>query len=201
MCHRIQWLICKAGAFCIGLRLHILNERQEGDNNGKNTCFTPNGCSVVDYVIASADLQHRIAGLHTTTYTCTDHCPLTFSLDIIGQQCSSQGKTINFQRPIKLNQELFTQKQHDRKVLNTLYQIKWCMPYDTVDVAAGKIKNLIVGLLVEPRSVRTAKTNKWFDSECKIKKRKVNDVRNSLPSLMIPISETFTIRKRKCIRV
>ena len=63
---------------CIGLRLRILNGRQEGDSNGKYTCFTPNGCSVVDYVIASADLQHRISGLSIQPLTqYSDHCPLT----------------------------------------------------------------------------------------------------------------------------
>ena len=43
---------------CIGSRLRILNGRHKGDSSGKYTCYTPNGCSVVDYVIVSADIQH-----------------------------------------------------------------------------------------------------------------------------------------------
>ena len=54
---------------CIGSRLRILNGRHEGDSSGKYTCYTPNGCSVVDYVIVSADIQHIISrfSLHPLT--------------------------------------------------------------------------------------------------------------------------------------
>lgn len=33
---------------CVGNQLRILNGRCFGDMFGRNTCFTPNGCSVVD---------------------------------------------------------------------------------------------------------------------------------------------------------
>ena len=41
---------------CISFRLRFLNGRHRGDYWGKFTCFTPRGCSVVDYVIVSAEL-------------------------------------------------------------------------------------------------------------------------------------------------
>jgi hypothetical protein len=38
---------------CISHQLRLLNGRVFGDCFGKNTCYTPNGTSVVDYVMAS----------------------------------------------------------------------------------------------------------------------------------------------------
>ena len=38
---------------CISADLNIVNGRKIGDANGKYTCFTWNGSSVVDYVITS----------------------------------------------------------------------------------------------------------------------------------------------------
>ena len=40
----------------ISCRLRLLNGRHKGDYRGKFTCFTPRGCSVVDYGIVSAEL-------------------------------------------------------------------------------------------------------------------------------------------------
>ena len=34
--------------------------RHEGDSNGELTCFTTNGSSVVDYVVASSEIMHII---------------------------------------------------------------------------------------------------------------------------------------------
>jgi hypothetical protein len=41
---------------CIQTGLRILNGRTIGDCIGKLACFTPNGCSVVDYFIVSEKL-------------------------------------------------------------------------------------------------------------------------------------------------
>ena len=176
---------------CIGSRLRILNGRHKGDSSGKYTCYTPNGCSVVDYVIVSADIQHLISkfSIHPLTMY-SDHSPLTFSLEIqpaINRQCSLQGKTVNLQKPIKLNMQLFNQKQQcDQRILNNLYEIRRSMPFTTADAAAERITDMITGLALGPSNETTAKTfpkNKWFDTECKLQKRRVNDAKKKFISL------------------
>ena len=45
------------------------------------TCYTHRGCSVVDYAIASADIQHRVADFRITPLKlCSDHCPLMLTM-------------------------------------------------------------------------------------------------------------------------
>ena len=41
---------------CINTNAHILNGRHLQDQDGEYTCITPNGTSVVDYIILSSDL-------------------------------------------------------------------------------------------------------------------------------------------------
>ena len=184
---------------CIGSRLRILNGRHEGDSSGK---YTSNGCSVVDYVIVSADIQHLISkfSIHPLTMY-SDRSPLTFSLKkqpAINQQCSLQGKTVNLQKPIQLNMQLFNQKQCDQRILNTLYEIRRSMPFTTADAAAERITDMITGLTLGPINETTAKTfpkNKWFDTECKLQKRRVNNAKKKF------ISDRVTIRKRRSIRL
>ena len=45
---------------CISSGMRILNGRHEGDSNGEFTCFTTNGSSVVDYVVASSEIMRII---------------------------------------------------------------------------------------------------------------------------------------------
>ena len=68
---------------CISMGLRILNGRNVGDSHGSYICFTPRSCSVVDYLLVSADLQQRVlnfqvAEFELTTYS--DHCPIIFEL-------------------------------------------------------------------------------------------------------------------------
>ena len=66
---------------CISSGLRILNGRYLGDSLGYHTCFTPNGCSTVDYGIVSKCL------LSSVKYFCTldpsylsDHVQIYFTL-------------------------------------------------------------------------------------------------------------------------
>ena len=52
---------------CISNRLRIRNGRHNGDRQGKYTCYTSRGCSVVDYVVVSADMQCRITNFCVAT--------------------------------------------------------------------------------------------------------------------------------------
>lgn len=46
--------------YCISYQLRILNGRVLGDAFGEYTCFTPQGCSVVDYVIVTEGILDQI---------------------------------------------------------------------------------------------------------------------------------------------
>jgi hypothetical protein len=66
---------------CISSGLRILNGRYLGDSLGYHTCFTPNGCSTVNYGIVSKCL------LSSVKYFCTldlsylsDHVQIYFTL-------------------------------------------------------------------------------------------------------------------------
>ena len=66
---------------CISSGMRILNGRHEGDSNGELTCFTTNGSSVLDYVVASSEIMHIIEDFSINPLTlCSDHCPIMFSL-------------------------------------------------------------------------------------------------------------------------
>ena len=67
---------------CIGSRMRIVNGRHGGDSKGKFTCYTPRGCSVVDYLIVSAELQQRIISFQIAELkSYSDHCPIQFKIE------------------------------------------------------------------------------------------------------------------------
>ena len=65
---------------CIGSRLQIVNVRF-AEGSGDITCYIPRGCSVVDYVVISAELLHDISDFKVKKLELySDHCPLVFTL-------------------------------------------------------------------------------------------------------------------------
>ena len=68
---------------CIGNELRILSGRVLGDIYGNFTCFTPNGTSVVDFVIVSHSILDRILNFKISDFlgTLSDcHCKLSWSI-------------------------------------------------------------------------------------------------------------------------
>lgn len=62
--------------FCKENSLRIVNGRTLGDLPDKYACFTYNGCSIVDYTIASLYLFQSIRTFHVNYFTpISDHCP------------------------------------------------------------------------------------------------------------------------------
>ena len=156
----------------------------QGDSSGKYTCYMPNGCSVVDYVIVSADIQHIISrfSIHPLTMY-SDHSPLTFSLKIqpaVNQHCSLQGKTVSL--PRRVNKQAIAQKLNNRDVMNALMEIDMQIPFETTDTSVKNITTLLTGLFPQTNGSRFQKKkcfphNTWFDAEFKMQKRKVNDAK------------------------
>ena len=72
---------------CIGSRLRIVNGRF-AEGSGHFTCYTTRGCSVVDYVVISAELLHEISDFKVEKLELySDHCPLRFTLG--SKKCNS----------------------------------------------------------------------------------------------------------------
>lgn len=53
---------------CISVRMRIVNDRTTCESAGECTCYTPRGCSVMDYhLIVSADLLPKIVNFRIGT--------------------------------------------------------------------------------------------------------------------------------------
>ena len=63
--------------------LVVVNGRHSGDPCGSFTCYTPRGCSVVDYVVMSADLYSSVVEFSIGELPLySDHCPLHLVLNL-----------------------------------------------------------------------------------------------------------------------
>ena len=67
---------------CISSNLRIVNGRIGTDRNvGEFTCYSPRGCSVVDYFVVSAHLMSYISDMSVSDHSeYSDHCPIILSL-------------------------------------------------------------------------------------------------------------------------
>ena len=61
--------------------LRILNGRTIGDSQGKHTCITYNGCSVIDYMLVSIELLDLLGYFEVNGFTSlSNHCAISCSL-------------------------------------------------------------------------------------------------------------------------
>ena len=72
----------------------IVNGRTGSDNKvGSFTCYTPQGCSVVDYFVVSQNFMEFVSDMSVHNLTeHSDHCPI--SLDISILKMTKQSKTM-----------------------------------------------------------------------------------------------------------
>ena len=89
---------------CISHQIRVLNGRVLGDMLGHYTCYTPNGASVVDYVMVSEGILDQVLYFKVTNFipTLSDaHCKLEWTMSA---KFVSQQKTDNtFVQPISPN--------------------------------------------------------------------------------------------------
>ena len=67
--------------FCRSYGIHILNGRKEGDIDGKITCISNRGSSVVDYMMVNTRIYDMVKRFEVLTRTESDHFPLIRELD------------------------------------------------------------------------------------------------------------------------
>jgi hypothetical protein len=72
---------------CVTTGIYILNGRGWNDKNGEFTNITENGCSVVDYIIASANLFNIVSSFEIMNFCnigANNHLPLHCALNVCG---------------------------------------------------------------------------------------------------------------------
>ena len=81
---------------CIDNNLIILNGRTLGDMEGKYTCHTPQGSSVVDYFLCSQELSKDVVNMKVGQFTAfSDHCPLHLTVYLCTQHKQDQKEKPN----------------------------------------------------------------------------------------------------------
>ena len=90
--------------FCIGHQLRILNGRILGDLLGNYTCYTPNGCSTVDYAIVSENVLESILYFKVNNFlpTLSDcHCPIEWQMSASFMESVAKTETTKNSFPLR----------------------------------------------------------------------------------------------------
>ena len=175
---------------CVANQLRILNGRTFGDMFGKYTCFTPNGCSTVDYVLASENILNQILYFNISDFlpTLSDcHCLLQWSMSARFSFKSDNTKDTCL-HPVSPNYiwsdespALFQTALNSINIQEKLQNLISCKNLDSqelIDNAAAELSNVIIK--AADKSLRKSKnkpikTNKkmykWFDVDLKNMRR------------------------------
>ena len=160
---------------CKALKLAIVNGRKNGDVFGKYTSFQWNGNGVVDYVITTHNLFHKIEYFTVGNYIpwLSDHCALHFKLKL-----SSSVKPIKQIKTPQTEQYksfYWDKNSHEKfatgleKCLNDIEHIKNLPDHNTQDINTALTKMIYKITKIENFKLKkrvTTKNPKWFDKEC-----------------------------------
>ena len=181
--------------------LRILNGRYRGDSPWQYTCFTARGCSVEDYAILSAVIQHRVVDFSVAPLQLfSDHCPLVFAV-LVACDSSSQSQNVtneslysaithSIQTPLRWRKEIFVKNLNDKEVKRRALDLKTSLPLENPNIGAKKLTTFLTELLTDDRSVKRSRKsrciwstkgkfprNGWFDTECKAQKRLLHNAK------------------------
>ena len=192
---------------CISARMRIVNGRTTGDSAGDYTCYTPRGCSMVDYLIVSADLLPKIVNFHIGTLPDhSDHCPLVFNVPVFvpstRQPLEEQSPDTNvnthaMSRPLKWDkqvEEKFLLYLQQSSTIEKLSNLRQLLLRSSPNVSAQKLAAFLTTAvdncghgeninrrIKHPTRYRRKRMkfpiNTWFNDECKAQKRLVNEIK------------------------
>ena len=181
---------------CIGCGIQILNGRNLFSNNtNQYTCFRYNGKSIVDVLMTSADAVSRVTDFSILPRNInSDHSPLSFTLTftLAGRQGTkpqnpntrdSSYKQIRYIWDCNKIDTYYSSLQNPSNV--THYEKFLCdiscpsmNPNEAIESFYNYLNHSISATFrkFNPKSHNNSfPCKKWFDSECKILKSKVND--------------------------
>ena len=160
---------------CKALKLAILNGRKNGDLFGKYTSFQWNGNSVVDYVLSTHNLFHKIESFTIGNYIpwISDHCALHFKLKIstptklFTQVNREKNETYNSFYWNKDSTEKFNIGLE--MCADDLEQIMSLPDHDTQKI--GSLLTNMIYKITKRVNIKTKKTTttmnpNWFDKDC-----------------------------------
>ena len=177
-----------------------MNGRIGTDRNvGEFTCYSPCGYSVVDYFVVSAHLMSYISDMSVSDHSqYSDHCPIILSLksqitsinppkpipkcDATNDGVSPDRLHLKWNGSLEtLISELINSPQFLHSLSEVCAQSKVC----SSDELICNLNSLLISVLKpfgNKKQTRTSSRarkspfpkNIWFDSECKLLKKKVN---------------------------
>ena len=171
-------------ALCTSQQLRIVNGRVLGDTYGHYTCYTPNGTSVVDYVMVSEDILDQIFTFKVADFipTLSDtHCKLEWTMladftpKLKGEEACTHSIPPNFIWSDDSSEKFQDAMcSSDIKTKLTKYISKTSGDtQDVVDDSAAELTDIILSaanvslkLKKIPNKTRSKpKNEKWFDKD------------------------------------
>ena len=119
---------------CINTNAHILNGRHLQDKDGEYTCITPNGTSVVDYIILSSDLFDFVSRFEISDIDWSYH----FLLVLVLKQYLPHNTTLSNDpiSPNDVNADIKYRWSNDhadiyKMKLSNILNLEWVTDYNT----------------------------------------------------------------------
>ena len=191
---------------CKSLGLLILNGRKVGDLFGKYTSIQWNGCSVVDYVLASNSIYSSISYFKVGNFIpwLSDHCALRFSLDSCVEYEKAEEKKpgTKFEKlfwgedsPEKFTSILRTHEQEIEMILNS----PETHGKEIVDKFQNLMKNVVQEGNFKKKSKKPSDDAPWFDEECRKSRAEISSIGKSLQNYPNDLEIRKSLNERKRI--
>lgn len=175
---------------CIGNQIRIVNGRCCGNSTGKFTCYKPNGCSVVDYVLVSEKLLSQVLYMEVSDFkaNCSDcHCRLSIKILANFERELTNNNLKDFPLRYIWNNESVLNFQNSfshpaiEKEIKSFIDTKINLDNDSIQTATDKIHSIFqkvcrVSLHQKRKKKKKSSTDKkWFDNELVHMKKLVNE--------------------------
>lgn len=195
--------ICKLNDFL------ILNGRKTGDIFGNFTSHNWNGSSVVDYGIASNQIFDNICNFSVGPYVpwLSDHCFISTTLDF-GELCLRSD--IEQMKPTDLHPGWIwndlDRENFAENLSSAYYREKFEALENSTSLNPSEMAKEIKLLLIEntktsnirlKKNQNDAKSEPWFDSECRKKKETINGIGKKIKKSPMDQSLRTSLSKEK----
>ena len=171
---------------CKALDINIINGRTTGDLFGSYTMFNWNGSSVVDYLLSSGNISHKVLSFKVGEFTpwLSDHCPIYSTIELskdVGVNCPLTPKK---KAPLRFVWSE-TGKRDYLNMLNSPEYSKTLENALNLDYGdPNSVVNYVSDLLISVAKKAKVKTTKkkeqknppWFDRKCSKMKQNIKSL-------------------------